>query len=218
MGEFSDLTDLRLQGNGDALISAIEQVNPNTVVVLQTGSAVEMPWLGGVQAVLENWYGGEQQGPAIASLLFGDVSPAGKLPMTFPASLADTPTNTPQQYPGVFADGSTTRPEGSTEIRQVNYTEGLQVGYKWYEEQGIEPLFAFGHGLSYTQFEYSQLKVKATADKAAASGTATVSFTVENTGRGRGYRDPAGLPDIPGGRRRAGQAADRVRSHRARSR
>ncbi|MGC5170218.1 glycoside hydrolase family 3 C-terminal domain-containing protein [Microbacterium sp. DT81.1] len=190
MGEFSDLTDLRLQGNGDALISAIEQVNPNTVVVLQTGSAVEMPWLDGVQAVLENWYGGEQQGPAIASLLFGDVAPAGKLPMTFPASLADTPTNTPEQYPGVFADGSTTRPEGSTEIRQVNYTEGLQVGYKWYEGQGIEPLFAFGHGLSYTQFEYSQLKVKATADKAAASGTATVSFTVENTGEVAGTEIP----------------------------
>jgi beta-glucosidase len=136
MGEFSDLTDLRLQGNGDALIAAVEQANPNTVVVLQTGTAVEMPWLGGVQAVLENWYGGEQQGPAIASLLFGDVAPTGKLPMTFPVALADTPTNTPEQYPGVFADGSTTRPPGSTEIRQVSYSEGLAVGYKWYQEQG----------------------------------------------------------------------------------
>ena len=195
MGEFSDLTDLRLQGNGDALIAAVEQANPNTVVVLQTGSAVEMPWLGGVQAVLENWYGGEQQGPAIASLLFGDVSPTGKLPMTFPASLADTPTNTPERYPGVFADGSTTRPPGSTEIRQVEYGEGLQVGYKWYQEQGIEPLFAFGHGLSYTTFSYD--KVKVTPKSTNGEKEIRISFKITNTGDRAGTEIAQAYVELP---------------------
>ncbi|MEU8820146.1 glycoside hydrolase family 3 C-terminal domain-containing protein [Actinoplanes sp. NPDC048796] len=98
--------------------------NPRTVVVLQTGSAVEMPWIAQVPAVLENWYGGEQMGPAIASLLFGDTSPSGKLPMTFPKALADIPTaGDAARYPGVAgADG----------IRQVDYSEGLKVGYRWY--------------------------------------------------------------------------------------
>jgi beta-glucosidase len=180
MGEFNDITDLRLQGNGDALIAAIEQANPNTVVVLQTGSAVEMPWIDGVQAVLENWYGGEQQGPAIASLVFGDTAPSGKLPMTFPKSLADTPANTPEQYPGIFANGSITRPAGSTEIRQVQYTEGLKVGYKWYQTQRIEPLFAFGHGLTYTTFEYDKARVTPTQVKAGRD--VRLRVRVSNTG------------------------------------
>ncbi|GAA5206319.1 beta-glucosidase family protein [Microbacterium kyungheense] len=180
MGEFNDLTNLHLQGNGDALISAVEQVNPNTVVVLQTGSAVEMPWVDGVQAVLENWYGGEQQGPAIASLLFGDVAPSGKLPMTFPVSLADTPTSTAAQYPGVFSDGSTTRPAGSSEIRQVDYSEDLAVGYKWYQSQGIAPLFAFGHGLTYTTFSYD--KVKVTPQSTNGAKEVRISFRLTNTG------------------------------------
>lgn len=180
MGEFNDLTNLKLQGNGDALISAIEQANPKTVVVLQTGSAVEMPWLSGVQGVLENWYGGEQQGPAIASLLFGDVVPTGKLPMTFPKSLADTPTNTPAQYPGVFSDGSTTRPAGTNEIRQVSYSEGLAVGYKWYQSQGIEPLFPFGYGLSYTTFAYD--KVQVTPKTTDGKKEIRVMFKITNTG------------------------------------
>ncbi|WP_432510086.1 beta-glucosidase [Kineococcus sp. SYSU DK001] len=179
-GEFADVPDLRLNGNGDALIDAVAGANPNTVVVLQTGTAVEMPWLPDVRAVLETWYAGEQQGPAIASLLFGDVNPSGKLPMTFPKSLADTPTNTPEQYPGVFADGSTERPEGSTEIRQVDYSEGLQVGHRWYEAQGIEPLFPFGHGLSYTSFAYGPLEV-VPAPTGAQDGV-TLRFSLRNTG------------------------------------
>lgn len=195
MGEFNDITDLRLQGNGDQLISAIEQANPRTVVVLQTGSAVEMPWLAGVQGVLENWYGGEQQGPAIASLLFGDVAPSGKLPMTFPKALADTPTNTPQQYPGVFADGSTTRPAGSTEIRQVEYSEGLQVGYKWYQEQGIEPLFPFGHGLSYTTFDYDRIQVTPKTTNGAKE--IRIQFKVTNTGKRTGTETAQAYIDLP---------------------
>ena len=123
--------------------------------MLNAGSAVEMPWIDDVEAVLHAWHAGEQFGPALAGLLWGDVNPSGKLPMTFPVSHRRHAHHTPEQYPGVFSDGSTTRPAGSTEIRQVDYSEGLQVGYKWYDEQGIEPLFEFGHGLSYTTFEYS---------------------------------------------------------------
>ena len=104
MGEFNDLPDLHLQGDGDALIAAVAAANPTTIVVLHTGSAVEMPWIYECRRVFEAWYGGEQVGPALAWLLFGDVSPSGKLPMSFPTSLADMPTNTPEQYPGIFAE------------------------------------------------------------------------------------------------------------------
>src|SRR6185436_17573355 len=116
-GEFADRTTLALDGNGDDLIAAVAAANPNTVVVLETGTATTMPWLADVKGVMEAWYPGDQQGTAIARLLYGDVDFSGRLPMTFPKSLADTPTNTPAQYPGVFADGSTTRPAGSTAIR-----------------------------------------------------------------------------------------------------
>jgi beta-glucosidase len=178
MGEFNDIPDLHLQGNGDALVQAVAAANPNTVVVLQTGSAVEMPWLEDVSAVLETWYAGEQMGPAIAGLLFGDTNPSGKLPMTFPRSLADTPAaQSTQQYPGTVANGSTTRPTGSTEIRQVEYSEGLQVGYRWYEAQGIDPLFEFGHGLSYTSFEYSRPQISVSPD-----GEVHIRFRLTNTG------------------------------------
>ena len=176
-GEFNDLTDLHLQGNGDALVSAVAAANPRTVVVLQTGSAVEMPWLANVPAVLENWYGGEQMGPALAALLFGDVDPSGKLPMTFPKSLADTPTaGSPAQYPGVRAPGAA--------IRQVDYNEGLKVGYRWYEAQGIDPLFAFGHGLSYTSFEYSHLQV--TPETTNGTNEVRIRFRLTNTGERAG--------------------------------
>ena len=182
MGEFTDLADLRLQGNGDGLVSAVAAANPRTVVVLQTGSAVEMPWLAQVPAVLETWYAGEQMGPAIASLLFGDTNPSGKLPMTFPKSLADTPTaGSAAQYPGVVTDG----------IRQVDYSEGLKVGYRWYESQGIEPLFAFGHGLSYTTFRYSQLQVS------ASRGDVRIRFRLTNTGRRAGTEVAQAYATLP---------------------
>ena len=180
MGEFNDIPDLRLQGGGDDLIAAVAAANAHTVVVLQTGSAVEMPWVDDVQAVLEAWYGGEQQGPAISALLFGDAEPTGRLPMTFPRSIDDLPTRTDAQYPGVFADGSTTRPAGSSEIRQVDYTEGLQNGYRWYQEHGIDPLFAFGHGLGYTTFSYDHVKV--TPKETDGASEVRISFRVTNTG------------------------------------
>ncbi|MFI5889291.1 beta-glucosidase [Actinoplanes sp. NPDC051513] len=187
-GEFADRTTLALDGNGDALIAAVAAANPNTVVVLETGTATTMPWLADVKGVMEAWYPGDQQGTAIARLLYGDVDFTGRLPMTFPKSLADTPTNTPAQYPGTFADGSTTRPAGSTAIRQVSYSEGLKVGYKWYDSQNIEPLFPFGYGLSYTTFDYRNLKV--TPRLHGKSGTVTVTVDVRNTGTRTGTATP----------------------------
>lgn len=197
MGEFADPTDLRLDGNGDALIEAVSAANPNTIVILQAGSAVEMPWIDDVKAVLHAWYPGEQMGPALAGLLWGDTNPSGKLPMTLPVSLGDTPTRTAEQYPGIFADGSTTRPGGSTEIRQVNFTEGLQVGYKWYDEQGIDPLFEFGYGLSYTHFDYSGLNVAHSVDPSSGQIVSKVSFTVTNTGGVAGTEIPQVYLTLP---------------------
>lgn len=181
-GEFSDLPDLRLAGNGDELIAAVTEANADSVVVLQTGSAVEMPWVENANAVLETWYAGEQQGPALVNLLWGEVNPSGKLPMTFPKSLADAPTQTLRQYPGVFSDGSTTAPVGSSAIRQIDYTEGLAVGHKWYESQNIDPLFAFGHGLSYTTFDYRNLRVKPVVDQETGAMDLDVKFQITNTG------------------------------------
>jgi beta-glucosidase len=175
-GEFADRTSLSLEGNGDALIAAVAAANPNTVVVLETGSAVTMPWLADVKAVVAAWYPGQQQGTALARLLYGDVNFTGKLPMTFPRSLADTPTQTPAQYPGVVNAGSN--------IRQVSYSEGLKVGYKWYDSQNIEPLFPFGYGLSYTTFDYSGLHVSGGQQKVR------VRFTVRNTGSRTGTETP----------------------------
>lgn len=195
-GEFADTPDLRLDSNGDALVEAVAAANDDTVVVLNSGTAVEMPWLDDVDAVFSNWFAGEQMGPALTALLWGDVNPSGKLPMTFPKSVSDTPTGSdPARYPGIFSNGSTTRPAGSTEARQVSYSEGLQVGYKWYDAQGIEPLFEFGHGLSYTEFEYSKLKVKTKAKNGAA--VSTVTFTVENTGDRAGTEIPQVYLTLP---------------------
>lgn len=196
MGEFSDLTDLSLHNNGDALVTAVAGAARKTVVVLQTGSAVEMPWLKQVGAVVETWYPGEQMGTALANILFGKVNPSGKLTMTFPKTLADVPTNTAQQYPGVFADGSTTRPTGSTEIRQVNYTEELKVGYRWYASRGIDPLFEFGHGLSYTTYRYSNLKVTPLIN-ARGSREVRIRFQVTNTGKVTGTETAQAYVTLP---------------------
>jgi beta-glucosidase len=120
------------------LIQAVSAANPNTVVVLTTGGAVEMDsWDAAVPAVLEAWYGGQEQGSAIAGILFGDVNPTGRLPITFPHSIDQTPTSTPEQFPGVGLD--------------VQYSEGIYVGYKGYTKLGIEPKYEFGYGLSYNE-------------------------------------------------------------------
>jgi beta-glucosidase len=195
-GEGSDPASLSLAGNGDALISTVAAANPNTIVVLETGSAVTMPWLSSVKGVMEAWYPGGQGGSAIASLLYGDANFSGRLPMTFPASQADLPANTAAQYPGTFADGSTTRVAGDrTSIRHVSYSEGLAVGYKWYQSQGIAPLFPFGYGLSYTTFSYSSLQVSTTG--AGGHQRVHVRFTVTNNGMQDGTDTPQVYLTLP---------------------
>ncbi|WP_207892087.1 glycoside hydrolase family 3 C-terminal domain-containing protein [Streptacidiphilus pinicola] len=158
-----DLGDIDL-GSQNTLISAVAAANPNTIVVLNTGSAVTMPWLSSVKGVLEAWYPGQQAGTAIASLLFGDTDPSGHLPVTFPKSLSDVPAATAAQWPG--SNGT------------VQYSEGLDVGYRWYDAKGITPLFPFGYGLSYTSFSFSDLHVGTLSQ----GGAATVTATVTNTG------------------------------------
>ena len=150
------------------LIKAVVAANPKTVVVMKSGSAMLMPWIGSVPAVLEAWYPGEEDGNAVAAVLFGDVNPSGKLPLTFPASVKDTLARNPAQYPG--EDGT------------VHYTEGLEVGYRWFQSHRVKPLFPFGFGLSYTTFAYSDLHVSS----APGSSEAEVRFTLRNTGHRKG--------------------------------
>jgi beta-glucosidase len=169
-GEGSDRTNINLDNNGDALVSAVAAANKNTVVILETGSAVLMPWIDQVKGVFEAWYPGVEQGPALAALLFGDINPSGKLPISFPKSTADLPIQSAAQYPGVVVNG----------IRQYNYSEGLKVGYRWYDSQGIQPLFPFGHGLSYTSFAYDHLQVTPTVVQ--DTKPIRVRFRLTNTG------------------------------------
>jgi beta-glucosidase len=159
---YCDLDCVTLPSDADALISAVAAANPRTVVVLNTGGPALMPWLNQVQGVLETWYPGEEDGRAAAALLFGDVDPSGKLPVTFPTSLAQTPTRTAAQYPGV--DGTMT------------YSEGLLIGYRWYDAEHLTPLFPFGFGLSYTTFGFSALSI------AQGAAGVQVGATLTNTG------------------------------------
>ncbi|WP_373232346.1 glycoside hydrolase family 3 C-terminal domain-containing protein [Cohnella sp.] len=159
-----DRTHLSLPPNQNELIQALAAAQPNLVVVLSNGAPVAMPWIGEVKAVLEAYLGGQALGGAIADLVFGDANPCGKLAETFPMRIADTPAYL--NFPG---DGD-----------RVEYKEGIYVGYRYYDKKQIRPLFPFGHGLSYTTFEYSALAM----DKTVISDTETVnvSINVKNTG------------------------------------
>jgi beta-glucosidase len=157
-----------LPGDQDRLIEAVAKVNPNTVVVLNTGQAVAMPWLNEVRAVLEMWYTGDEGGWAAANLLTGRANPSGRLPITWPAHLEDYAAMDPR-----FPQRSSRGVDGRTV-----YDEGVQVGYRWFDHEGIEPLFPFGYGLSYTTFVYSDLRLARSAD-----GGVTVSCRVRNSGK-----------------------------------
>lgn len=159
--EGSDLAGIDLPADQNRLIADVAAANPRTIVVVNSGSAVTMPWASSVPAIIEAWYPGQEYGHALASLLFGDENFSGKLPVTFPRSLDDVPARDPARFPG--RNGS------------VRYDEGIDVGYRWYDRRGVEPLFPFGFGLSYTTFAYAHLAVKGT-------GNVTVSFDVTNTG------------------------------------
>src|SRR5512139_16474 len=143
--EGADRVDMKLPGRQNELIERVAKANKNTIVVLNVGSAVEMPWIDKVPAVLQMWYDGQEQGNALADILFGDETPSGKLPTTFPVRLEDNPAYT--NYPG--------------ENGKVRYGEGIFVGYRYYDKKDLAPLFPFGHGLSYTTFKYSNLRLSA---------------------------------------------------------
>ncbi|MGW8392619.1 glycoside hydrolase family 3 C-terminal domain-containing protein [Pseudoduganella sp. HUAS MS19] len=164
--EALDVPGLSLPDKQDALIAAVAAANPKTVVVLQTGGPVTMPWLAQVPAVLEAWYPGSKGGEAIAGVLFGEVNPSGHLPVTFPASAA--------QLPRPVLDGY---PEVKDRRFDVDYHEGAAVGYKWFDLKGKKPLFPFGHGLSYSEFALSDLAAS------VKDGVLSVSFAVKNVGK-----------------------------------
>ena len=163
-----DRPDIDLVGRQNELIERVAAANRNTVVVLNTGSPVAMPWLDQVAAVVQAWYPGQECGNAIADVLFGDINPSGKLPQTFPARLEDNPAYI--NYPG--------------ENGKVHYGEGLFVGYRYYEKKQIAPLFPFGFGLSYTSFDYDSLRLS--AQEISPDDTLEVAIDVTNTGQRAG--------------------------------
>ncbi len=163
-----DRPDLALPGQQDALVEQVVAANPRTIVVLNTGSPIAMPWLSSVAAVMQAWYPGQECGNAIADVLFGDINPSGKLPQTFPVRLEDTPTYL--DFPG--------------ENGKIYYGEGVFVGHRFYEKKGIAPLFPFGFGLSYTTFSYGKLQLS--APQIAPDDTLQVSIAVTNTGQQAG--------------------------------
>jgi beta-glucosidase len=161
----------QLPGEQNQLIQDIAAVNANTVVVLNTSLPVAMPWAGKVKGILQMWWPGDEGGPATANILLGKANPAGRLPITWPVKLEDMVANDPAKAERTSAgvDGKTT------------YSEGIFMGYRWFDQQGKQPLFPFGHGLSYTTFQYSNIKVARAKD-----GGLDVSFSVKNTGKAAG--------------------------------
>jgi len=181
--EGRDRASVALPGVQDALIQAVAAANPRTVIVLNNGAPITMPWANDVAAILQMWYPGQEGADATSAILAGDAAPGGRLPVTFPRRLEDTPTNAPERYPGVDGHGA--------------YSEGIFVGYRWYDHENIDPLYPFGHGLSYTTFTYSDIGAKAAGDGY------DVSFTIRNAGTREGvevpqvYVGPPPAPPVP---------------------
>jgi beta-glucosidase len=198
-GESFD-SPLTLENDQDALIDAVATANGKTVVVLETGGPVLMPWLSKVGGVVEAWYPGSEGGEAIARVLTGEVDASGRLPVTFPAAL--------DQLPRPVLDGDPKKPD---DLFAVDYTiEGAAVGYKWFDKKGHQPLFAFGHGLSYTTFAYDNLKAE------AKGGALTVSFDVRTpaSGPARPCRRSMSRPRRAAGKRPSAWPASRRSSWR----
>ena len=159
--EGNDRAELSLPADQDSLIKAILEANKNTTVVINTGSPVEMTWIDNADAVIQTWFAGQEFGNALVDIITGEVNPSGRLPTTFPKNIADTPAY--DCYPGKDA--------------QMNYDEKLLVGYRWYDRKANDPLFPFGHGLSYTQFQYSDLEIKM-----GGSNEVSCKFMIANIG------------------------------------
>ncbi len=196
-GEGADLAGLALPGDQNALVEAVARANPHTVVVLDTANPVAMPWLASVAGVLEAWYGGEEMGRALAAVLTGAVDPSGRLPVTFPRSLAQSPIASPSAFPGV-----------NDVVHFGTGLAGLEIGYRWFEAHRVRPLFPFGFGLAYTSFTL------AGARATVGAGRVRVSVAVTNTGARAGtdvvevyVRDPAGTGETFGQLRAVGRVS-----------
>jgi beta-glucosidase len=186
--EATDRLGLDLPSAQNELVSAVTAANPHTVVVINAGAPVSMPWLSQAGAVLDAWYPGQSSGTSLAQVVFGQVDPGGHLPVTFPTSLTQVPAATPAQFPGVNG--------------QVHYSEGIDVGYRSYDARNATPLFPFGYGLSYTRFAYRNLQVS--GDPRSGVGNVTVTATVTNVGSRAGsdvaqlyLADPAAAGEPP---------------------
>lgn len=187
--ESFDHPHLALPGNQDALVAAVAKANPHTIVVLENNGPVAMPWLDQVGAVLEAWYPGAAGGEAIARLLYGEVDPSGRLPVSWPRSEAQLPR---PSIPGAGLAAIGLIPQGQP-AQDVDYNiEGADVGYRWYQRKNLEPLFPFGYGLTYTHFAYSDFKPR------VENGRLTASFTVTNRGQRAGVDVPQLYVTLPG--------------------
>jgi beta-glucosidase len=190
--ESFDLPDMTLPGHQDALVAAVVKANPRTIVVLETNGPVKMPWLAQSGAVLEAWYPGAAGGEAITRLLFGEVAPSGRLPFTWPRDEAQLPRPV---IPGAGLDVLGLPPQGQPADAVDYHIEGADVGYRWFQRRGIEPLFPFGYGLTYTQFSYAKLQPR------FEHGRLQVSFEVSNRGRRAGVDVPQLYVTLPGEKR-----------------
>jgi beta-glucosidase len=171
-GEGSDRASLNLSAIDTQLLAAVTAAQPRTVVVLHVPGAVVMPWADAAGAIVAAWFPGSEMGSSLADILFGDVNPSGRLPVTFPVLESDTPMQNPDQYPGV--DGV------------VNYTEKLLIGHRWFDANNVAPRFPFGHGLSFSSFSYSSLYI----DSTSYAPNVTASFVLSNSGARDGFECP----------------------------
>ncbi|MBU8884159.1 glycoside hydrolase family 3 C-terminal domain-containing protein [Kaistella sp. DKR-2] len=182
--EGNDRKNMDLPYNQDKVISALAKANKNLAVVLITGNAVSMPWVKEVPAILQGWYLGSEAGNSLASILAGDANPSGKLPFTFPVKLEDNSAHQLGEYPGNKEELAAGKGKDQKNIINIRYNEGVFVGYRWHDTKNIKPQFSFGHGLSYTSFEFG----KAKADRTSMGQNDQISFTVsvKNTGKKAG--------------------------------
>ncbi|OPC37890.1 glycoside hydrolase family 3 C-terminal domain-containing protein [Elizabethkingia miricola] len=182
--EGHDRKGLGLPYNQDQLISALAKANKNLAVVLVSGNAVAMPWVKEVPAIVQGWYLGSEAGNALATVLAGDANPSGKLPFTFPVNLEDNAAHQMGEYPGNKEELAAGKGKDQKNPINITYNEGIFVGYRWHDTKNIKPLFSFGHGLSYTTFEYG--KVRADKTQMAQDGKITFTVSIKNTGKREG--------------------------------